>query len=323
MSDFIYTVLWADDEHSDLQFVKDQASEKDIELVCVESAEEAIQKLESGVHYDAVILDGLLHRKINEKGSPSKETAFGDIASRLTELKGSGRIIPWFILSGQTRFTQEQNTMVDVFAKNSHAPGVVFNKSKPADLVRLWLEIINAAEQQPETILRHKYHRALEMCTDAYLGTDIRETLIEALKKKDESSSGRSKDYFNPIRKILENLFKKLNKIGLIPDDKYRKTDPKGNWGINYNGCCNFLIFDKKDLIHPTVIFLIRQLRDLTQDGSHGNADELKLKVDVFVKSNDTNYLYISTLHQLLDVLIWFKTFIDEHPISGRISSYR
>ena len=46
----------------------------------------------------------------------------------------------------------------------------------------------------------------------------------------------------------------------------------------------------------------------VTQDGSH------RSKIDSHVKSLNTSYLFLSILHQLLDIIIWFKIHIDSNP---------
>lgn len=322
MNEIGYKVLWVDDEPEETYFNK--ALNYNITLHAVESAEEALEKLNGSEHFDAVILDGLFHNEKGSKGDPSSDGPFGKIAVHLIAKNAAGQVLPWFILSGKTRFTVEQNTMVNATADKSFGNGKVFNKKKVEDLEQLWREIIEAVDSIPERILRHKYSRVLEMCTGDYLGKDLEDRLLHSITNSTKDDGRRSREHFLPLRKILESLFEKLNKIGLIPDSIYQKKNAKtGQFtAIDFNPCADFLSGNgkpglphlKKDVIHPTVSNLIRQLKEITQDAEHNQPKTSKLKVDEFVTKQDTNYLYVSMLNQLVDVLIWFKTFIDEHP---------
>ena len=121
-------VLWIDDEFDTLELINESAAENDIELIGFKSAEEALKELEHPENYDAVILDGLFYLGNNEKGIPSKQTAFGKVASKLITLKERSIILPWFILSGKKGFTLDQNSMVEALADKDFANGKVFDK---------------------------------------------------------------------------------------------------------------------------------------------------------------------------------------------------
>ena len=52
----------------------------------------------------------------------------------------------------------------------------------------------------------------------------------------------------------------------------------------------------------------IRSILSITQAGSH------RSNIDKFVKQVRTPYLFKSVLYQLMDVLVWFKMYVDGNP---------
>ena len=123
-------------------------------------------------------------------------------------------------------------------------------------------------------------------------------------------------DLLNQLRKIIEKIFTKLNQIGIIPNEIIQN---KG-W---INGSSLFLsgkhidFIHNQDFIHPTIAEVIFRLLNITQDASHGEGD-LRLKVDDYMKEMKSPYLYKSCVFQLLELLVWFKNFIDNNPDSDK-----
>ena len=58
----------------------------------------------------------------------------------------------------------------------------------------------------------------------------------------------------------------------------------------------------------PIICDFLNNIIHNTHDGSHRG------KVDAHVKDLKTPYLFKSLLYQLLDVLVWFKEYIDQKP---------
>ena len=236
---------------------------------------------------------------------------FLQVANRLRELPVNENL-PWAILSGNKDFTEQKKRYIIIYGEKS---GYVdfFNKESN-DIKNLWEKIIEAVEGLPDTKIKREHQKAFEMCRE-YLDEKSPQRLLKAIKKAEWIESDMDyTDSFLVLRKILEQLFKKLNHIGLIPDEIY---DSKGWINPSFD-----IISDaekngfkiEQGLIHPTIGFLLKQLKPVTQDAEHGNNEKLGLKVDDFVTNSKTPYLYRSSLNQLLEVLAWFKKFIDEHP---------
>ena len=142
-----YKVIWFDDQHQEFEIDKLYARSKDIQLIGYTNAMEGIPELRDNHNeYDAVILDGKFFKTADQKGTNIDETAFGEVAKILCELKAQNKILPWFIYSGQKSFVKDKNVLVDVFKDSSFANGKIFSKSKDGDFIELISEIKKAAD---------------------------------------------------------------------------------------------------------------------------------------------------------------------------------
>jgi hypothetical protein len=99
-----YKVLWIDDECNDpnLQEIADKAyDEYSIDLLCCESAEDGLQKLEDANSLDAILLDARFY--LNKEDSSGSEDLKGlsKVWKRLDQLEAKGVVLPRFILTGQ------------------------------------------------------------------------------------------------------------------------------------------------------------------------------------------------------------------------------
>jgi hypothetical protein len=310
-----YSVLWFDDEHESLETFKDDALSYGIVLTGYKNADDGLAALNNPkITYDAVLLDGLFFNKHGQAGDAVDNSAFGRVALSLKSLKDRGIIIPWFIFSGQPSFVKERNDLVKVLADNDFGNGKVYDKNKDEDFEELCQEIIKSANEIDITKIKHKYSDVFKACKEKYLGSDSASILIEALKFVEfEDDYAKTIDLFTGLRKLVETLFTRLNKIGIIPDEIYNEN----SW-INPS---SYFLSGKhakykihEGIIPPATTFLLKSILQVVQDASHGVPDKLKLKIGQYVGDIKTPYLYKSTVYQLIDVLIWFKMFVDEHP---------
>ena len=303
-----YNALWFDDEYDIFESQIDDARKLGIILTGFKNAKEGINELENNLHkYDAIIVDGMFLLNENQISNVPSDDALGIVARYLDRIENKKKM-PWFILSGRPEFLKNENKIALLYKDNK-----VYNKNEDNDWNQLWQDIKTEANNQPDTQLRHKYHRVFELCIEKYFGVELAPSLLAAIKLCEEDDIVNTKDSFTGLRKIMESLFTKLHEIGLIPDEIY---DTQG-W---FNPTSFFLAGKhtgfsiNDDVVHPTISHLIGNIVQITQDASHSVQEKLRLKVDDFVADNQTPYLYRSTLNQIFDVLIWFKKFIDKHP---------
>ena len=303
-----YKVLWFDDEFDSLDLIKENGKLNGIQLYGFDNAKEGIDELSQRIEeYDAVIVDGKFYEKPGQTGDALGDQALFNVGITLESLQNR-RKIPWFILSGQISFTKEKNRYADGFKNNK-----VYDKTIESDILELWKDIKFEADQQVETQIRHKYQRVFDVCTEKYIGEEAARKLINAIKiVESDTETSDTEDFFNSVRKVIEKLFIGFNKIGVLPDEILNNS----GWLNNSSKfLCNTHQSYKlnQEILHPAVSFNLRHIMQIIQDASH-NEGVLTLRIDEHVRNLSTPYLYKSIVLQLLDIILWFKSFSDDNP---------
>jgi hypothetical protein len=303
MEELIYNVLWIDDEHENLDGFIGRASVNGINLVPFKSLNGGMEELEKNFpFYDGVLLDAqIFENEDDEKGTES--TKFVHRAKeRLLQINKKFEV---FVLTGQAR-AFENDTFKEAFNN-------VYQKGRNSDTERLFLAIKQAAKNQEDTQLRHKYKRVFEVCTEKYLGEFAGQDILTLLKA---DSHFELNNQFSTIRKVVEDVLLAFNKFNLLPSEfvafgiafaeSSRFLAGKGRDGIS---------FTEKGYQHgeethlPVVIAsTLRNILSVIQPGSH------RSEIDAYVKKMNTDYLFQSVLFQLMDVIVWFKMHVDSKP---------
>lgn len=302
-----YRVLWFDDEHETLEIIKESAIVNGVILVPFGNEEDGIRELDRGLHlYDAVIVDGRFYKKAGQSGDALDDNAWVSVA-RYFDKWSDKKVMPWFILSGQVSITKGKNTLVEIYKDNR-----VYDKLVEEDIKLLWEDIKQAADKQSDTQLRHKYSQVFDVCTDKYIGTETAKSLLYLLKIiESENVDLETEEKINTIRKVIERVFTAFSRIGVLPSDVL-----KGKGGMNNSSkfLCNELpsYTHQMEILPRAIAFLLKNLTQVTQDGSHSEGD-LSLKADQFIKSQPTGYFFKSVVFQLLEVLVWLKTYFDNN----------
>lgn len=302
----IYKVLWLDDKHEESENVKEEAYQQGIELIGITNSTEGIKELQDHLqHYDALVVDGLFYETPFDTGDALNQDALYKVARYLDSIS-SVKTIPWFILSGQDSFTKEENLVVKMYKNNK-----VYDKNNDDDYVKLWSDIKFEADNQRHTQIRHKYKQVFDLCTEEFIGEKSAKRLLNLLKGVEyDELSDRVEDNFTPIRKVIEKLYSAFHRAKFLPQEVIY-----GDGSINR--CSIFLAGGHKEyecapVLHPTVAFMLKNVLDVIQDGSH-DRDHLRLGIDQYVTEIRTPYLFKSAVFQLLDILIWSKEFLDQN----------
>lgn len=304
----IYNVLWLDDEQEEFQPIKDLAAEQFVKLIGVSNAKDGIEELERNFNtYDAVILDGKFFTDASQEGSDVGNTAFGMVAKKLDEWKTQGKLLPWFIYSGQPEFVKESNETLDLFRSSAYADGRVFDKNNDEDFDDLLTEIKREADNNPLTKLKHQYHEVFKICDEGCLGLKIQDQLLEIIQSLEHPDND-----FTKLRKVYESLFKRLSELAILPE---KFTEERG-W---ISGASAFLSerhsdyeFLHSSFIHPLIANSLFRSLLIMQDASHAEGT-LKLKVSQFLKDQNTGYTYKSTVFSFLEVLAYMARVIKDN----------
>lgn len=305
MEDIIYNILWIDDEHETLSGTKGRAKRNGINLVPFKSLNNGMDELERNYpFYDGVLLDAkFFENEDDEKGT--EDTFYVHRAKeRLLQLKKKFEV---FILTGQAE-AYEDRTFKKTFTN-------VYKKGSDEDVDRLFSDIKRAAEIQEDTQIRQKYKRVFDVCSEKYIGELAGQEILRLLKVDDESNIG---NHFNDIRKIIDDIFIAFSKFNLLPTEFVNPI-------VALNESSKFLTgkaadgtlfiekgFQHKDSTHlpKQIAHHLRNILNITQAGSH------RSEVDYYVDLVKTPYLFKSVFFQLLDVLVWFKLYVDSNPMT-------
>lgn len=301
MENKYYNILWIDDEHEGISGFKGDAKLNGIKLVSFKSLNDGISELKKNFPiYDGVILDAKFFENEDDiKGSEDTENVFRANEQLLSLEEKKFEI---FVLTGQAE-AFDDNTFKKVFKK-------VYRKGIDSDIEKLFIDIKSAADNHIDTQIRHKYNRVFDVCTERYLGETAAHDLLELFAYE---GNGTSK--LNHIRKIIEDLFQAFGKYELVPKSflypKLSLTEISkflsGEKTIeNFE---NFKL-NEESILPAQISHYLKNIILSTHDGSHrGN-------IDAHINYLKTPYLFKSLLFQLLDVLVWFKQYVDQKPIT-------
>ncbi len=298
-----YNILWIDDEHETLTGTKGRAKRNGINLVPFKSLNSGMAELERNYpFYDGVLLDAKFFE--NEDDVKGSEDTYNvhRAKERLLQLKKKFEV---FVLTGQAE-AYADGTFKKAFTK-------IYKKGSDEETDRLFADIKQAAAHQEDTQIRHCYKRVFDVCTEKYIGEIAGQDILNLLKVNDEMNVD---NHLNSIRKIVEDLFAAFSKFRLLPIEFVTS-------GIALNESSRFLagkgsdgsLFTEKGYQHleethlpKQMAFNIKSILSITQAGSH------RSEIDLYIKTTKTPFLLKSVLYQLLDVMVWFKMYVDSNP---------
>lgn len=313
-----FKVIWLDDEcnepHSD--YIKRRATANNIELIAFTNAEEGLAELDKNFDaYDAILLDGSFHMKPSQSGE-GDASAFMKVKDYLAERKGRGFIKDWFVLSDKILFKEPNSPF-----KIAHDIKVY---DKGTDVDQLWKDIINAVNEQPYTKIRNKYPEAFKAIEELNLkefNLSNDKFLIEILMGI-EGTGPNFKDelYFGQLRIILESLFRRANKAGLLHDAclKGNEVNQWESYLFLSSGKTKRLGVNCKQVHFPKIIAdNTRNIISITNAFAHTDEEgkeESRLDLLSFRGIINTSYLLYSLTFQLLDIIIWFNKYLKSNP---------
>lgn len=299
-----YKILWVDDQYNDkemIQFILEAEGEGLI-LEGYASFDEAFAVLTKDLkRFDAILLDGMFFEKKDQVAGTEDELGIGMAIAKINELKPN-KVFPWFVLSGKDQFTKGKNSLL---AANKVR---CYDKTSPKDVVELFKAIKHGADQQADTQIRHKYQRVFDVCNDKYIGGQGSTHLLSILKNENKENAFANPElYFVPLRKIMDDLFIACNRYGIMPDVFVKPSVALNesskflSGGIEKGYQLDYSIFPK------VVSDNVRSILAVCQPAAH------RAEIDRFIEQINSPYLLLSITYQLLDVLLWFKNYIDKN----------
>jgi hypothetical protein len=296
-------VLWLEDEINKIEAFLDRLYMDGISVTHKDTANNFIAELNKNLDdYDAVILDVM--GVVNSLEEKPTSKAFSVAHKEVLGLKHK-KDVPFFVLSAQ--LTKDENQGLKEYIGDTH----IYIKSK--DEEKLIEDIKSVVDEQPDFILRNKFADVLSVFNENQIGTNHYDRIFNLIKWAESSQDiDRSEDQLTGIRKIIEAIFHALAKQGLVPTEI---TNSQG-W---LNGTRNFLsnrhdvYVQNQSFVHPTVSDSIHRLINIVQDGSHAEGG-LRLRVDDYIQTNQSDYLFKSCIYLLFDIIIWYKNLCQKYP---------
>ena len=304
-----YEVIWIDDEWEKMDAFKEECEViHQIYLHPFSTQKAGMDELDKNPKkWDAIILDARLEK--DGVGVEGLRKAITHIDQMSYKHK-----VPYFISTGQP------DLMKDETFKQSF--GRFYIKEK--DDLKLIEDIKEHASKSTRFQVKALYTDALEQLVsiDSWCSEKILD-ILEAIHFPEKNIDPLL--YYNPLRQTLEYIFRKANKVNIIPDEFIGKEKED----VNLNQCVQFLsernadwigirFGGVKDSVVPAhikdMMFQVLNLGNINSHSRTLNDDELK-KLGTYFKENVCNsqLLIFSLALQICEIAVFMGNYIAAH----------
>ena len=237
MEDAIYKVLWVDDDPNIVEGYRLAAGKRNIILLHALHWADAQVILEKEFdELTAIILDA------NCKWD-AKSSIYGDflrdVLSQLNKRQGKAdKYIPWYILSAGTMekfdevvghaIDRERKEMEPEWGQTLYLKDQIRSAGKNNPLFD---NIRKVGDRRSNNIILYRHRSAFRYLGDgSYFSAEARHIMLKVLSAMYYPEENLGYTYAgNPIRKVIEYMFRGANKWGLLPNDFF---DDLGNVNI-------------------------------------------------------------------------------------------
>ena len=334
-----YKVLWVDDDEDLIESFPLYVGEKhNIEIVPATNWEDAEQKLRQNFkEYSAIILDAFC--KIKKSDKVPSNLFLGHVAPRLSMIFGEKQaFIPWYVLSAGTMDhfdiirdiieTEERKQMQPLWGEMLYMKEQDTQLEESKNVEKLLNNIKKIAAEKPinKVLLRHadvfKYLGKEDFVDYAKSRTYILK-MLSALYNPEENLNYEYEE--NPLRHVVEYLFRTANECGLLPDDCFDDKDHVVLLDSSrFMAGMTIRCFDppKKTTVNhfkrlrpgTTPVFsemdaeAVRDILNFSNSGSHTS------KNDPYVIDKDKKEIFFGYVLLLCHVIKSFGKFLELHP---------
>lgn len=229
-NDIDFKVLWVEDEPGNVEGLKMIADEYRIALDQCPNWEEAERRLMISFNeYTAIILDAFCPLKKSET-APNKDF-LGDVMTRLSRIFGEKhKLIPWYVLSAGTMNnfdvvvqlinTNERRQMLPEWGK------LVYSKTDDTEVKELFDNIYKVGKNMAVNTVLYRHSEVFKYVGEGLTinSVDARNILLRILSALYNPEDNLNFEYEgNPLRKVVEFLFRSANSYGLLPDACFKK----------------------------------------------------------------------------------------------------
>lgn len=299
----VIDILLIDDEKEYCQSLRSrflsigEDSDLNIQVKGFQNLEEGFAELEKDGKYKAVILDAKALIKTDQE---TADLDFLPVAlHRLEKLnQKTGRIhTPFAVITGYYDNFLSFDTLI------KEQKGKLFDKSSQEEEMLQYL--LSEIENAENTKIEKQYENVFDIFRDdkKYLDSSCRTDLLFIIKKMNNESD--IKNNFTQLRKILEEIYKKLRIKGEIPDALFH-SDGRPNLEWVYYYLQGHTRYPNPGLTNPNpvrekhLLSCIDYLKNITSIITHAYSNSV------------TVYAYKSAVFTLLEVLLWFKAVMEK-----------
>lgn len=335
-NEIVYKVLWVDDDKSIIEAFQIKAEDYNIDLCHVDNWESAKKcLLDDFEDYSAIILDAECKMNDNE---PEECSFIHKVLPAMQRLFGrKDTSIPWYILSAGTMdgFSSVMDVAQYCHAENEEEWGnMLYSKTSPS-------QNANSAEKLFETIQRvagnqisnkvlFRYQSTFRYMGEGKLiGKEARRIMLKMLCNLYYPESNPSFEYQgNPLRKVIEHIFRAAHRIGLLPDECIDKAGmlnllESNRYMSGMNTAHSMLRYgeegDRKkgegDTIFPYYMGNItKNILNFSSAASHtSDTNEYTINDKDLVIDENEKELFFSYVLQLCHVIKYFGHFAETH----------
>lgn len=332
-----YKVLWIDDDTSIIQGFQNKAEDYNIDLCPVTNWEDAELLLKEGFEdYSAIILDAECKIRAND---PEESGFIHKVLTSLYKLFGKKQTtIPWYILSAGTM--DGFSSVMDI-AQYSHSEyekdwgNMVYSKTAPSQnensKERLFENIQRIASNQTSNIVLFRYKDVFQyLGEEKLIDKEARSIMLKMLCNLYAPEQNTHFEYQgNPLRKVMEHIFRSTHKIGLLPDECFEKAGQinllDANRYMSGKATSHSMLRygkegDRKKGIDGDTIFpnymgnITKNILNFASANSHTNeTNEYTIEDNDLVIDENEKELFFGYVLQLCHVIKYFGHFVEQH----------
>lgn len=340
MGEVLYKVLWVEDNNSIIDGFQLVADDYDIELDVANNWEKAEEKLKANFNeYTAIILDA--DCRVKEADSVTSNFFLGHASTRLSRICGEKhKFIPWYVLSAGTMDmfdtvlalinTDERKEFEDDWGQMRY-----LKHGEDKDGIRyvekLFANIKRVAENTSVNTVLFRHADVFK-----YIGQNkvidyvkARAYLLKMLSALYYPEENINYEYEgNPLRKIVEYLFRSANKYGLLPNDYF---DSNGHIVLldasRFMGGLTTKVYEGRthkynirwgeegkdgaggdSIFTQEIAMFVKNILNFSSSDSHTEEDE------PYVIDETKKEIFFGYVLQLCHVIKWFGEYVKQNP---------
>lgn len=335
-----YKVLWVDDLVTNPSYIthfQSKAEDYNIVLHPVSNWEDATKLLNDNFEdYSAIILDA--ECKMNAS-APEENLFIHKVLPSLTSLFGKKQTtIPWYILSAGTMEDFDTAMSIALCQHKEYEEewgAMTYSKSAPEQnensQKRLFENIKKVASNKIANKVLARYQDTFQYLGEGKLiDKEARSIMLKMLCQLHYPEENAHFEYQgNPLRKVLEHLYRAAHSVGLLPNDcfdnrgqlnlldanRYMSGEPTKYGSLRYGKAPKNKDKNDVDTIFPKQIgYITKNILNFASSDSHtSETNEYTLDDKDLIIDEKTKELFFGYVLQLCHVIKFFGHFVETH----------